>query len=120
MLRPAFFVKFTFQFDKLRLTNIAFFIGDKFFYCRLINPRVFSEHGDGFLLAIVGLADSRPFRPRVVRLSVIRQFWHHLQLEHALAAKTDGCTYTVVSCVSASDDHDIFIFGVNEFSIGKV
>ena len=113
-------VKFTLKLYKLRLAHLAFFVGDKFFYRGLVDARVFAEDGDGFFLAVVGLADSRPLRPRVVRLSLIRQFRHHLQLEHALAAQADRGSDAVVSGVAAPDDHDVFILGVDIFLVGKV
>ena len=69
-----------------------------------------SEDCDRFFLAVVCLEDSRPLRPRVVCSTLNRRFRHHLKLCHRFCAKTDGSSYAVISCITTTDDKDMFAF----------
>ena len=69
-----------------------------------------SEDCDRFFLAIVCLKDSRPLRPRVVCCTLNRRLRHHLKLGHGFCSQTDRSSYAVISCVTTTDDEDMFSF----------
>ena len=79
-----------------------------------------SEYGNGLLLTVIGLADSRPLRPWIVCRSLIWCFRHHLQLYHRGCTQADGCSDTVVSGITASDDHHFLILAGDKFLICQV
>ena len=76
--------------------------------------------GNRLFLAVIGLADLRPFRPRIVGRSCIRRFRHHLNLSDTLGAQTDGCSGTVISRITATDDNDILAFYIHKLFILKI
>ena len=78
---------------------------------RLINARIVTVERDRLLLTVVGLADPRPLRPRIVRQTLIGGFRHHLELDHRLAALPDARSDAVVAGISAADDHYVLPLG---------
>ena len=104
------FVFFTLKFHKNSLTQLSFLILDKFFDRCGIHTRICTKNCDCLLLAIIGLADSRPFRPWIGCSSLIRCLGHHFQLNHTFCSMTDGSSDTVISCISTTDDHDLLSF----------
>ena len=63
--------------------------------------------GDGLELAVVGLLDVRPLRPRVARGALVGSGGHELELAHARGALAHGGTHAVVARVAAADDDDV-------------
>ena len=116
----GFLILFALQPAADNLFQVSGLVADEFFHRRGINTRIFAEQGNGFLLAVIGLADSRPFGPGIVLRSRIRGFRHHLQLHYRFRAQADGSSHTVVACVAAADDHNILPFRGNEFLIRKI
>ena len=56
------------QLHDLHSFKFAVLILDKFLDCRLIYPRIMSVDRNGFFLAVIGLADLRPFGPGIILL----------------------------------------------------
>ena len=109
------------QLHKLHLLELAVLVCDKLLYGCLIDSRIMSEYRNRFFLAVIGLADSRPLRPRIGCCSLIRKLWHHLKLRYGFCALTDCCSDTVVSGITATDDDNMFALCINPalFLAGK-
>ena len=104
------FVFLAFQFYQNCLADISFLIFDKFFDGCGIYSRILSEDCDCFLLTIICLADSRPFRPRIIFRTFIRCLRHHFQLKYRFGTMSHGSSHAVVSGIATTDDHYIFSF----------
>ncbi len=102
-------------------------------------PRVRPEKLRGFLLAVIGLEDSGPFRPWVVGKPVQRgglaagplRAWvvwqagpggvgQALELGHAFAAVADGGSDAVGAGVAAPDHDDVLILRGDIIPVRKV
>ena len=77
----GFFVLFGFELDGDDCFEFAVVVFQEFFDGCGVDSRVVTVEGDGFLLAVVGLADAGPLRPRVVRGALVRGFGHHFEVE---------------------------------------
>ena len=99
---------------------MSFLIWNESFYRCLINSRVVSEYGNGFFLTVIGLADSRPLRPRIVLCTLIRQLRHHCQLNDGFAAVPNCRSHAVVSGITATDNDDILILCTDIITIRQV
>ena len=72
-----------------------------------VGPRIASELGRGFLLAVIRLVDPRPFRPRVVLGTLGRRLRQDLELRQRTAALAHRRTDTIGAGVAATDHHHI-------------
>ena len=79
-----------------------------------------TEYSDCLFLAVVRLADTGPFRPRIAFRTGIRQLRHHFQLYHGFAAVADGSADAVVAGVAAADDNNVLILGADIITIGQI
>ena len=97
------------QLHEHRLLQPSVLIADQLFHGCLINSRIAAVHRGGFLLTVIGLADARPFRPRIILGSGIGELGHHLELDDALRAVTNAGADTVVAGIAAPDDQDVLV-----------
>ena len=75
---------------------------------------------NGFFLAVIGLADLRPFGPGIILCSFVRCLGHHLDLGHRFCSVTDGGSNAVITGITAADDNHIFPLGLHIFFIFKI
>ena len=87
--------------------QVSLFVADRFLHRRLVATRILAEAVNGFLVAVVGLLDLRPFGPGVIRRALLRRLRHHLQRRHRLTAVTDHRTDAVIARVTAADNDDV-------------
>ena len=86
----------------------AVLAGDQLFNGGLIDPRVGAEEGDCLLLTVIGFADPRPLRPRVVFRPGVGELRHHFKLDDRSAAVAYAGADAVVSGVAAADNYHVF------------
>ena len=79
-----------------------------------------TEHCDCFFLTIIGFQNLRPFRPWIRRCTIYRRLGHHLKLCNRFCSQTDGCSYTVISCITTADYQYMFPFCGNKFSVFQI
>ena len=103
--------------DRLHRAQISILVLEKFLDRRLVDPRVMPEQRDCLLLAVVGLADFRPLRPRIVRRALVRCLRHHLNGRHGLAAMADRGTGAVISRIASADNHNVLPLRLDILSI---
>ena len=68
---------------------------------------------DGLRLAIVGLLDVGPLRPRVSCRALLRRAGEELELAHGARALAHGGAQAVVARVAAANDHDVLARGID-------
>ena len=115
----GFIHHFAFQLGNQRTANLTGFVLIELFDRGLVNARVATKHGNGFLLAVIGFQHLGPFGPGVGGGAFCGRAGHHFQLGHACAALADGGADTVVAGIAAADDQHLFVLGTHGLAIGK-
>ena len=101
------------QPDGLYCSQLAFVIPDKFLDCGFINTGILTKLVNRFLLTIIHLTYPRPFGPWIGFGSFIRCLRHHFDLDDTLSSLTDSGSDTVISGITTTDNHNIFILGTD-------
>ncbi|MFM1944679.1 MAG: hypothetical protein RI897_3661 [Verrucomicrobiota bacterium] len=89
------------------------FVGDEFFNGGEVSAGVVAEARFGFFLAVVDLEHLGPFGPGVILGAFLGRLGQDFELGERAAAVSEGGSDAVGSGISAADDEDIEVFGVD-------
>ena len=88
--------------------------------CNTEFTRVLLKFMDSLLLTVIRFKYTRKLRPWIIRCAAVRQTGIDFQLTHAAAALTDNCCHAIVAGITASDDNNILILGINSQSVLQI
>ena len=89
----------------------------EFLGCNAEFTQVLLKFMDSLLLTVIRFKDTRELRPGIICCAAVRQTGIDFQLTHAAAALTDNGCHAIIAGITAADDHNILILGINSKSV---
>ena len=92
----------------------------EFFSCNTEFTRVLLKFMDSLLLTVIRFKNTRELRPGIICRAAVRQTRIDFQLTHAAAALTNNCCHAIIAGITATDDDNILILGINSQSVLQI
>ena len=109
----AFVILLPLDIDDVDGFDVAVFIAFKVRCGGEIDARIVTKFGSGFFLTVIHFVGFWPFGPWIARSAAERWLGHDLELRDGGAAMAQGSANAISAGITATNDDDVFAFGVD-------